>query len=569
MFHFNPHWGGESRMGRRHCGETLGPFLRILRDTPSWRTTIEISGAGLESIQSVYPEQIRLLRNLVESGQVELISSLYTPGLWIGFPHRDLIRSVERNRQCLAKLGFPWTRIFFAQEAFFGIGVSALSDYFDIVVCKDDYLQQQISLIATSPCFTLAGMKVVIASNHLLNELAGAIRNNPGMPEQYDLTVSHVQHLLRVREISDSNNFPCAYGSSGDIEYLWYHCGDGNHVTAIYKPADLQYCYYDPVWAHFCVSQVLAYEGRGYRFTQLGEFANTLDYSVADELPALIEGSWNPQGADGVFCWMGRNDTPWEDDAAVLTAISRARTRLVTAERTIDRMHSPSVPNSMHERLSLGWDQLLNAQVSDTMGWNASPQAVAYSLKASDHALLLATQLIEEGGAHIDPPCEHLSGEVWPEGQDHLDLTDCPVPEIFGVDGHSSLTRINRSVCLCECIFQASAGRFGIRFPFSLNEIVFCPSGLETAPTRIDLNGLKTDCPTLPLANGLIQVANEIFLIKNTSFVHVACRINRGLRVAEFAIERGREPNGYRWQFYIVRGALEYAVKIANLVNYV
>jgi hypothetical protein len=56
IFHFNPYWGGDPRMGRRHCGETLGPFLRLLRPRPQWRLDIEVSGAGLEFIHEAYPE---------------------------------------------------------------------------------------------------------------------------------------------------------------------------------------------------------------------------------------------------------------------------------------------------------------------------------------------------------------------------------------------------------------------------------------------------------------------------------------------------------------------------------
>ena len=128
LFHFNPHWGANERSANRHCTETLGPFLHALHSNPRWRVDIEISGSGLEFLQSGYPEQIRLLRELVHRGQVELISALYTPNIWIAFPRRDLEMSIELNRRCLEKLGFPWSRIFFAQEAFFGEVVQALTD---------------------------------------------------------------------------------------------------------------------------------------------------------------------------------------------------------------------------------------------------------------------------------------------------------------------------------------------------------------------------------------------------------------------------------------------------------
>lgn len=569
LFHFNPHWGADGRMGRRHCAEALGPFLRLLRERPDWRTNIEISGAGLESIEKVYPEQLRLLRLLIERGQLELISSLYTPNLWIGFPRRDLVRSVELNRRCLAKLGFPWTRIFFAQEAFFGMGLSILRDHFDVVICKDDYLSRQCTLNYASPCFRLGGMKVVVASNHLLNELASALRDDPSLRVRHGLSEAHVQHLLQVREVSDSSNFPAARNSSGKTEYLWYHCGDGNHMTTIHKPDDLQRCYYDSTWTNLCISQVESYARSGYRLSQIGELIANLDYSTAAELPPLIEGSWNPKTADGVFCWMGRNSTPWEDDAGLLTAVARARARIVAAEQAIDNVSDALLVNTMRERLEQAWAFLLNAQISDTLGWSASAQAVSYSLRASDQALLTADQLIEETARVVTGNREPFDEQRLPEACDLLDVVSCPTPEMFGVEGHGSFTRINRSILLYECIFSPSADRFGVRFPFSMKEIVFCPSGLEEQPVRVPLCGLQTDKPTLPLANGLLQIKDDVFVIKDTSFVHVASRVEGKSGTAEFAVEGTKGAGGYRWRFFLVRGSLQYAVTVANLVNWV
>ena len=126
IFHFNPHWNLDERSAHRHCTESLIPLLRTLKRHPPWQVTIEISGSGLEFINATYPKQFCLLRSLVERGQVELLSSLYTPSIWVAFPFRDLQRAVELNRRCLSRLGLPWSRIFFAQECFFGKGVAAL-----------------------------------------------------------------------------------------------------------------------------------------------------------------------------------------------------------------------------------------------------------------------------------------------------------------------------------------------------------------------------------------------------------------------------------------------------------
>jgi hypothetical protein len=157
------------------------------------------------------------------------------------------------------RLGFQWTRIFFAQEGFFGTGVSALAEYFDVVVCKDDYLSYQCRFNYVCPRFTLGGMKVVVASNHLLNELASSLRDDPEFRVKHRLSEAHVQHLLQATEITDTRNFPSARGRSEQAEWLWYHCGDGNHISAIHKPDDFQRCYHDSEWKNLCLSQIESY----------------------------------------------------------------------------------------------------------------------------------------------------------------------------------------------------------------------------------------------------------------------------------------------------------------------
>jgi hypothetical protein len=164
--------------------------------------------------------------------------------LWIAFTRRDLLQSVELNRRCLARLGFPWTRIFLAQEGFFGMGFSALTEHFDVAVCKDDYLAQQGEFNHECPCYTLGGMKLVIASNHLLDELVFSLKNDPDFRVRHELSEAHVRHLLSVGDISDHKNSPARCGHGGALEWLWHHCADGNHIAAIYIPHRLNRCYY-------------------------------------------------------------------------------------------------------------------------------------------------------------------------------------------------------------------------------------------------------------------------------------------------------------------------------------
>ncbi len=252
LFHFNPHWGGQLRSRHRHCTEALAPFLRALKRHPGWRVNLEISGSGLEFLQDYYPALVASLRELVSAGQVELISSLYTPALWIAFPRRDLIESILRNRDCLMKLGFKPTRIFFSQEAFFGEVVSTLSDYFDIFICKDDYLNHFFSIDYSNPCFAVGGKQVIVASGHLLYESSLLAHAEPQLAPALGLTERHRLYIEHSSELNNGRNFPARNGRFGSVEWHWYHCGDGNHFGTIYKPQDLERSYNDPAWERWC-----------------------------------------------------------------------------------------------------------------------------------------------------------------------------------------------------------------------------------------------------------------------------------------------------------------------------
>jgi hypothetical protein len=264
---------------------------------------------------------------------------------------------------------------------------------------------------------------------------------------------------------------------------------------------------------------------------------------------------------------MGRNNTAWEDDAALLATVARSRARVIAAERQLDNAPACQVVHSMRAKLEQAWALLLTAQISDAFGWRASAQAVSSSQRASDQALLVANQVAEEAARVLGRDREPLDEMPLPPGLGELDAEGCASPQMFGVDGHDSVTPINLNVQLYECVFTSSASRFGVRFPFTMNEIVFCPSGLEKHPARVPLDRLIAPKPTLALANGLLQIGRDVFLIKHTLFVHVAAQIGRKQGAVEFAVEGSTRQRAYQWRFFVVKGTLEYAVTVANIVN--
>src|ERR1051326_6684919 len=172
LFHFNVQYvAGDLRAYHRYCTEAFIPFLEIVARHQSFRTSISIAGSGLEFIEKYYPSAIRNLKNLISEGKIELLLTTYTPSIWVAFPGRDLRKSIEMNRRCIAGMGLKASNIFFSQECFVGPGLSCLSDICRAVVYKDEYLQHFLNLKEATQ-FGIGAMRVAVGSNHLMNELA-------------------------------------------------------------------------------------------------------------------------------------------------------------------------------------------------------------------------------------------------------------------------------------------------------------------------------------------------------------------------------------------------------------
>jgi hypothetical protein len=568
LFHFNPHWNLDLRSAHRHCSESLWPLLRCLCAHKSWRITLEISGSGLEFVRSTYPGCFRALSRLVEEERIELVWSLYTPAIWVAFPRRDLIKSIELNQRCISNTGFPWSRTFFAQEGFFGAGVGRLKEYFDIAICKDDLLRYYFDFDCSIPCFNLNGIHVVVASGHLLNELSATLQCEPGVVKRSGVLESHLEFLRAGQRLRIPDNAPSSRGSLGGLQWLWYHCGDGNHFGTMYRPDDLEHCYFDQAWSNFIERQMQSYEEHGYALSTVREFAKALPLdALRRQAPPLIEGGWNPWESDGLLRWMGRNSSPWEDDCAVLTAAARARARLLAAERSMDAVPEPERPAAV-ARLEEAWKSLLHAQISDALGWRAGQAAVQTSLQNSERTFVIANQLL----ASVD--CNEPQFKSDADALLH-DRADSPIdegrawpaPVLFGAEGTGGYTTATAVLKIYDCRFTATSEYCGVRLPFGSADIIYCPSGMEETPASIPVSVFRRDMVTLPLANGLVYLGDGWFVIKSTFHFHLAATVNFRKRTLEFAVHGARPGRLYHWRFYVFFGSLNEAVAVANRLN--
>lgn len=547
----------------------------------------------------------------------------------MAYPRRDLIYSIKKNKEVLRRLDLPDTRIFFAQEAFFGEGVKSLGDYFDIAVCKDDYLAHFYDIDFSNPCFLIGDLKLVVASSHLLSESADLVAHEPALVADFHLPGRYFKHIEAADSLNKVNKYPARRGRWNNIEWYWYHCGDGNHLTTISKPQDIEGSFYDPTWKRWCEMMLNLLIERGYRLSHLQEFAGKLDYSKAQRLPPLIEGSWNSEGAEGVRRWMGLQSNELEKDAGILAAVSRARARLIRCEdgrsqvysfnrSAQDASNSVSPPtNGLMQRierfisnaeksainraaqLDTVWvgaglrSRLWRKMEEITRDPEKSPSFTAELLdKAWEH--LLHAQISDCLGWYPSPQSVWYAFDqvrsVLMIADKLLRLTDLVDVEedilcnheycdnvscdeafikasLFGCDGSIVVTRLSSSHQVIECNFESTAPDCGVTFEHRIDKLRYCPSGIECEITTIPLSLIKNDTISLPLSNGLLEVTPGMFLIKQLNFVHLAAHVVKSEHVVEYAVRKGAIGRSYTWRFHVLEADDESAVAFANKLN--
>jgi hypothetical protein len=140
MFHYNFQYvAGDYKIERRIIEQSLYPALQFFEKNPDFKSDFEMQGYAIEVLAEEHPQVLKLLKKLVDRGQIELVIAHYSDQFFIAYPASDLQKSIEINDQILAKHGLKRSRVFFGQEiqwtpAYPGV----LKGKYDIVVTSSD-----------------------------------------------------------------------------------------------------------------------------------------------------------------------------------------------------------------------------------------------------------------------------------------------------------------------------------------------------------------------------------------------------------------------------------------------
>lgn len=569
LFHFNVQYiAGDIGSYHRYCTEAVIPFLKAVARKSNYRVTFEMAGVGLEFLSENYPGAIDLLRSLIERKQVDLVSSTYAPTIWAAFPGRDLIKSIELNKRCLDRLRLTAVEIFFSQEGFFGPGLTAIRDYFPIALCKDDYWEYFVDEPSPWPAYKLDDLKVIVGANHLMNELR---RRHFAADSGKECSILSGFHRKRIESAEGVAAEPTRFvhGKRDEIEWYWYHMGSGHHFTIPASPQDWECFFSDAAWTDLNSSVLDQLIGEGYKLGTVSEFCRRAPTAPAEPTFALMEGSWNAKRSKGIRTWMGQQQNGWENDAGLLGLAWRSRSELRRLEEMIRSISDRRYLTRLTAELEAIWGQQILAESSDPFGWLPLQCETRFGRENAEKVLRLASRLIAEitllgGVEEIRQPSFELEEER---------NSRVPGPhvtaELFGARGTLNWASISSRAQLCDVRFEAEELECGVRFPCDANRFTYCPTGLESHPRPLEWEKIKPDELYIPLANGLIGLSPDLFLIRVNRFGQVAVGLRRHEPWLTFSVQGAVPGKPYQWRFVLVRSQMEEAAKLANKINWV
>ena len=565
LFHFNVQYEvGVPETYHRYTREAISPFVHALQSNADWSVSVAMSGSCLEFVADHYPKTFDTLVAMIDCGRLELISSLYTPAIWIAYPWEELAKSIAENIRCLEHLGLPKSRFFVSQEIFFGEGIQRLVGTVDGAICKDDYLTHFYDWKPQSPVAECGGLPVVVGSNHLLNHL-NYFLDDSEVHRSRTLPSTHQRLLDWAREKNHSKEFRSSKGKTGDLEWYWYHMGSGHHCCVPWNPVDIANFHFDPSWLRLVTDSLNFLSSQGFAITTISNWFDRVKGHPAQRLPQLVEGSLNSADSGGVLTWMGREKNEWEDNDLVLARASRSRIQLRSVEALLDE-----IPEGMQTTLHEARKAQMLAEGSGSLGWQPTRREVQYGLQASGDVLAITGQILDM--------CGKSASDVATDQPPQLDsdssllcvpLLDNVVSSVGIAPASISIAQDGEGVMLLEADFLPTSKHFGILFSYSTEFLSYSPTGLEKKLVRLPLHQLRSSEICLPLANGLLRIQENLYVVKDLRYCHVGARIQKDTNIAEFAItSTDTAIRRYRWRFYVLNCAsFESAIDFANALN--
>jgi len=533
MFHFNFQYvAGDYKIESRIVRESLYPALQFFEKNPKLKANFEFQGYAIESMAEDFPHVLKLLKKLINRGQIELVIAHYSDQFFIAYPALDLQKSIEISDRILKKYDMKRSRVFFGQEIQYSPGTAtALKGLYDVVVTSSDphgYYRG-----STPPL-----VNIKYGDDEILG-LIGAGKK-----------------ILK------------------NLEWTWAFLDDGEVFNTLDYRSDF---YFVPAQEEKHINHYKKLQKEGYQFVTMSKLVEILkkdkDYQIVD-YPYVPEGTWN-MSVCGPYMWMGRQRSGVETDGITRALSYELRGEVLAIEKLIAYAKSKGVDvKTMNEHIEKAWIHLLLSEVSDSSGWTPWLSEVQYTDNEVANARR-ELKKISDKLLKILPKDDYLivqtkSGNISQKSElNKIETNDTYLPIPLHIRAASTTTQVQQ---LSEKLYQLDInakrpadGAVEIAFETAEKDLAYSAGAGEETIVAIPTD-LKND-PNLALSNGFLYLGNGFSLIKDCSIEHLAVTWRQSEKRAVFRQELNENNPEMNMRFYIYKGSKEEAHKLANQLN--
>ena len=534
--------------------ETFAPILQMYEKHPSWGVNIELQGRFIEVLAERHPATLALLRTMAQRGQVELISFHVNDQLFLAFPREDLDRSIAETKAIFARHCLPLSGVVFNQEGQAGEGrQKALVDngYTTGIFPKNLARYAQKDIEPSWPWYDSEGGILLVA--------------------------------------------PGGIDPASGVQTAWDIFDDGELFAV---PSKLN-PYFAPITQHSDAvvakleAKLQARQNEGFAMTTVGGFTAHLEARKVPRKPApsLLDGTWQAPSTDSIHRWLGgRSDVfpDGESDNRVRTENAKARREVIAAQLLLEAAQAAKVatPALEAEVLAL-WRMLWRAEVSDGSGVNPwlGERLFCYeqSLKASAAAQSAQSALLAALGwkhATIDVEARKATALASFTTTGSLPAVDAPMAVTMTAPDRTvtaTWVQVGTKHHRLTVVVSAAAGGCGdcdnrlirLDFPRTDTTVRYSPGLLDGEVRSYPQSAFAwlKDEVYLPLANGLIGLGGDRWVIKHTTTCHIAVRLSTLDSSASF-VDRSIQPeDSATWTLDLFEGSEADALKLARSLN--
>jgi len=521
--------------------ESFAPILDLLDEHPDWTLTLELQAYFIEVLAERHPDVLDQLRDLVDSGGVELVSFHYADQLFIAFPYEDWQRSNDLAQDVFEQYDLELSGAVFCQEGQGAEGMARRMEEtgYTVMAWPKNLWKYQHGDWDPAPYYTFGNIHMVTAAKGVNDPVNG-------------------------------------------VYTTWTFMGDGELLaTGDWDPYFPWFFKYRPQAVEEYETHLQDLVDQGYVISGIEDYVNDMITLGIDpgEPPRLLDGTWQPGSTESVSMWLGRGGL-WrkdERDNHVRTLCNMAHREIkaadtIAAEAGLDR----------EEELFEAWRNLFMSEVSDGSGINPYRGEMEFTVASAAEAIRVSRDIIDEAKAELAMDSVLIDTAAGTVDEGEFSWPGEPVNGPVNVtvralgreyEQHWYQLSNDPKTYRLEINFTAGTDKkhreMSVTFPGWADDFLTTTALIDDevqAYPRADFT-LENNHMYLPGPIGLFGIGRGWWVVKDMANVHLAGLIYQNKKDLRFEDLTAPWFETITWVFYLVKGDEADALALADSVN--